>query len=193
MKKLIIALFVLVVIAQLFVPFSMIKGREKILSDGTTYLFRTRPIDPADPFQGRYVVLRFEDDYIPAPESDEYELHRKQKIYALLGTDADGYAQFTGRSLDRPETGNYLRTTCLGRRRDWDSQTQISTHLGHRIKLPFDRYYMNEEKAPAAERAARQASNTTNCWASVKILNGKATLEDVLIGGISVHNLPHKK
>jgi uncharacterized membrane-anchored protein len=170
----------------------MIKGREKILSDGTTYLFKTRPIDPADPLQGRYVVLGFEKDYIPTPESDMSQVHRKQKIYALLGTDADGFAQFTDWSRDRPETGDYLTTTYLGRRRDWDRETQTSTHLGHRIKLPFDRYYMNEEKAPAAESAAREASNTTNCWASVKILNGKAAIEDVLIGGFSVHNLPEK-
>jgi hypothetical protein len=38
----------------------------------------------------------------------------------------------------------------------------------------------------------RETSNTTNCWASVKILNGKAALKDVLIGGMSAHNMPEK-
>ena len=50
-KKIIFPLFILVALAQLFVPAKMILDREDVLSTGTAFNFKTRPIDPTDPFR----------------------------------------------------------------------------------------------------------------------------------------------
>lgn len=71
--------------------------------------------------------------------------------------------------------------------------------LGLGFKLPFDRFYMEESKAPRAEKllpgsrfGRAQPSGTnqvTNCRANVRILNGTALIEDVLVDGTSIKEL----
>jgi uncharacterized membrane-anchored protein len=49
-----------VVLLQLGVVGRMIFHREDVLIHGREVKFVTRPVDPVDPFAGRYVALRFE-------------------------------------------------------------------------------------------------------------------------------------
>ncbi|MBK6341440.1 MAG: GDYXXLXY domain-containing protein [Flavobacteriales bacterium] len=53
-------LFLGIALAQLAVPAWMIAGRERVLSQGEVFKFKTAPIDPRDPFRGEYVRLDFE-------------------------------------------------------------------------------------------------------------------------------------
>ncbi len=48
---------------------------------------------------------------------------------------------------------------------------------------------MDEAKAPRAERLAREATRSTNCWVAVRILDGKAVIEDVFAEGRSLRDL----
>ena len=57
--------FGLLIVAQVAVPLQMIQQRETVLREGELFRFKTEPIDPADPFQGRYVWLQIEDDFVP--------------------------------------------------------------------------------------------------------------------------------
>jgi uncharacterized membrane-anchored protein len=193
MKKPSIILLGILILAQLAVPFSMIRSKEKILRNGELLRFKTRPIDPADPFQGRYVRLGFEEDHIPWPENKETELKYKEPIFAVLEVDEEGFARFTGWSKERPASGMFLKTRYLGIRTEWDRASKTSRYKGLRIDLPFDRYYMDEAKAPRAERLVRDATRTTNCWANVRVLNGKAVIEDVFAEGQSLRVLTAEK
>jgi uncharacterized membrane-anchored protein len=193
MKKLPLILLGLLIAVQFAVPFKMIQGKEKILKTGELFKFRTRPIDPADPFQGRYVRLGYRDNYISCPPDYNPELTHKEPIYAMLETDEDGFARFTDWSREKPASGHYLKTRYTGMRSDWDNDRKTRTHKGFSLRLPFDRYYMDEAKAPRAERLARQATRSTNCWASVRILNGKSTIEDVYAEGQSLRILAAEK
>lgn len=174
---------------QLAVLAAMIGGRERILRDGEPYRFKTRPIDPADPFHGRYVWLGFESDFIPSPHGPADGLRLNQPLYARLAVDGEGFATFTGWSLERPADGAYLKTRYRGMRSDWNPETRQSTVKGLRIDLPFDRFYMDEAKAPRAEQAARDATRATNCWAVVRVLNGRTAIEDVYACGQSLRAL----
>jgi len=186
MKKLsLIALGILIAV-QIAVPFSMIRNRENILRQGELFRFKTRPIDPADPFQGRYVWLGFKDDFVPRSKEDKEDLVYRMPIYALLETDEEGFAHFKGWSLEKPEEGYYLKTRYLGRR--WNRNEN-----SFRIDLPFDRYYMDEAKAPRAEILVRESTRSTNCWANVRILDGKALIEDVFAEGQSLRDLAAEK
>jgi uncharacterized membrane-anchored protein len=59
-KKTILPLFALTCLAQWFVPAQMIYDQEQVLREGKTYHFKTAPIDPSDPFRGKYITLSFE-------------------------------------------------------------------------------------------------------------------------------------
>ncbi len=61
-KKLLLVAFILVALAQLYVPTKMILNRENVLANGTDFKFRTAPIDPNDPFRGKYVNLQYENN-----------------------------------------------------------------------------------------------------------------------------------
>lgn len=88
MKPKIILLIVLFAI-QLAIPGYMIFEQNQILTEGTAYKFKTRPIDPYDPFRGRYVTLAFDanQDVIPVVEGADIE--SEQWVYALLDIDED--------------------------------------------------------------------------------------------------------
>ena len=58
-QKITIPAFILMVLAQLYVPASMIFQKERVITQGTAYKFRTAPIDPNDPFRGKYITLSF--------------------------------------------------------------------------------------------------------------------------------------
>ena len=65
--------------------------------------------------------------------------------------------------------------------------------MGVRIDIPFDRFYMDEAKAPRAERIVRNSTRSTNCWVNVRILDGKAVIEDVFAEGQSIRDLAAEK
>ena len=188
MKKGSLVALVLLIVMQLAVPFHMIRDKENTLRNGERFLFRTRPIDPADPFQGRYVRLAFANDYYPCPEGDISDLGYRETIYILLGTAPDGFVNIMDWSREKPSEGHYLKTNFRGSTR-WNRITGKSEHVGIRFEFPFDRFYMDEAKAPRAEKMTREATRTTNCWASVRILNGKAVIEDVYAEGQSLREL----
>lgn len=193
MKKLSLIALGILIVAQLAVPFSMIKSRENILCNGELFRFKTRPIDPADPFQGRYVRLRFEKDHILCSKDEQSELAHRQPLYAIIETGSDDFAYFTGWSLTRPLTGTYLKTHYRWNYTVRDPATKKMALKGIRIHMPFDRFYMEETKAPRAEKLAREATRNTNCWANVRILYGEAVIEDVFAEGQSLRDLAEKE
>ena len=48
---------------------------------------------------------------------------------------------------------------------------------------------MDETKAPLAEIRAREATRNEDCWVAVRILNGRAVIEDVIAEGQSLSDL----
>jgi len=194
MKKHSLIFLGLIVLIQLAVPYSLIQKKEKIMQEGNICRFLIRPIDPADPFQGRYVRLAYLHDYIPWQEDAELDVSYKGRMYAIIETGEDGFDRFTGWSLERPTGGTYLETRYLGGYVQWHQYPEHgSTYKGLRIDIPFDRFYMDEAKAPRAEGLARTATRSTNCWASVRILNGKAVIEDVFAEGRSLRDRTREK
>ncbi|MBC7850840.1 MAG: GDYXXLXY domain-containing protein [Chitinophagaceae bacterium] len=179
MKFYFLGAFVLVAIMQWFIPLQMISSRETILEEGKAFKFLTAPVDPADPFRGRYVALNFAISEYNVKETGEL---KRGPVYASLTTDDSGYAKIKSLST-KPPSGttdyfsadiNYIRT---------DS---INTVF---LTLPFDQYFMDEVKATAAENVYRESSQVLNnrTYALVKILNGEAVIQDVLINDTSIH------
>jgi len=167
--------FAALCMAQLAVPASMIVKRERALRDGAVFRFRTRPVDPYDAFRGRYVALDFDQSRVRCPGSPSFR--RGQRLYATLEEGADGFARITALKQRRPKDGPYI--VVRGRSSSGDEVW---------IRLPFDRFYMNEELAPEAERAYQRHSGREkhDACAVVHVRNGFAVLADLQIDGLPI-------
>lgn len=178
MKPKIILLIVLFAI-QLAIPGYMIFEQNQILTEGIAYKFKTRPIDPYDPFRGRYVTLAFEANQKVIPVVEGAQIESEEWVYALLAVDDEGYAVLKALSDVEPEQGEdylYLETS-------WGT-----LEGGYRVKLPFNRYYASEESAPKIESAVwrRQRDEVENVYAVIRVLKGKGTIEELMVNDMPV-------
>jgi uncharacterized membrane-anchored protein len=175
-KKLRLGCYLVVALAQVAVPATMIWGHERALTQGAVYIFRTQPVDPYDAFRGRYVRLRIEEDH--APLMSGMQIQPGQKVYALIEIGTNGFAKFSGVRTSPPSKEPYL----TARARYADGTV---VHLD----LPFDRYYMEESLAPAAEKAYRENSHRgiQKACVSVRVLDGTGVLENLWIDDVSIH------
>ena len=108
-KKLLFSLFVITVLAQLYVPAKMIMDKEEVLLTGKEFKFKTRPIDPSDPFRGKYIILYFEEN--------EFELEGIRtwtygdQLYVIVEEDEEGFARIVELSEEKPSwTSNYFKS-----------------------------------------------------------------------------------
>lgn len=175
--------FLLVALAQLYVPAQMIWNREDILETGKEYKFRTAPIDPNDPFRGKFVALRFEQNWVEVRKLNEWK--NEEEIYVFLKTDAKGFAKVTGVSKNKPAGGSSFVK----------AQIDYVTDYGGLKKLyfnyPFDRLYLEESLAQEAEETyvETQQDTTHTTYALVKIKDGNAVLKDVFIDSVSISDI----
>jgi uncharacterized membrane-anchored protein len=184
-KKFIIPLFILVALAQFYVPAKMILDVREILDSGKEYKFKLRPVDPIDPFRGKYIRLFYEENYFFIREGQQWI--PGENVYALLTRDINGYAKIRAISKAKPnETEDFVKVNVTAASfNSKEKRTEIN------FTYPFDRYYMEEAKAPAAERLNRGPFRGTNriAYGLVNVRNGEAVLKDVLIDGISINEL----
>jgi len=185
MKKILIVVLVVLFIVQWIVPGKMIWEKENILSRGKEFRFRTEPIDPSNPFTGKYIWLNFKEHEFDLPAKKE--LRYDQDIFVLLKNDDSGYAKIENIVFEEPK-GNMdfvkakLRSYSpifglVGHRRDSIESQNIQ------IEYPFERFYMDEFKAPKAEKMYRQSNRdgTQKVYAIVAVSKGKAVIKDVMI------------
>lgn len=187
MNKLLITIgFLIMVAAQWYVPGKIIVDQENALTVGTAYKFKTRPIDPNDPFRGKYVWLNYEMESVKSADSIwDYQ----QSIYVYIKTGTDGYAEATRASKTLLDT----------------NQDYVKADAGYYqnevlyFELPFDRFYMEESKALDAERGIRRTllggrdSLAPVCYALVYVKGDIAVLDNVFIGDVSIKEFVEKE
>ena len=166
-------LFAVMALLQLAVPAGMILSRERTLAQGEAFKFRTAPVDPYDAFRGRYVSLRIENAEAAWPQAKAPTYG--QTVYATIETGADGFARFGAASLSRPKDKPYLKV-----------QAGVATDKGGiTLQLPFDRFYMEETKAPAAEQAYREHNRrgAQDAYVVLRVRDGAGVIENLFVGG----------
>ena len=172
-RNLILLSLGLVMLAQLAVPAWLIVEREWTLREGQIFKFKTQPVDPADPFRGRYVWLRLEPDTIAVPDAQSWLSDKK--AFAVLGQDTNGFAL-----VKRLERTPPLHETAVQVRTRWPDIQQGTVHIAW---LGLDRYYMTEAKAPAAENAYLEHNRRAHqsCYVTVRVRATHAALENLFI------------
>lgn len=165
-------LFVLLALLQLSFPGKLVFDSNKVLWLGTELKFETRPVDPADPFRGRYVALNFAANQFKSLT----KWKRNDPVFVLLNQDAQGFANIKGLSATRPATGElFVKAT-------------ITYIYGNQVTVyyPFSKFFMEENKAPEAEKIYREAGEG---YALVKVYHGEVVLQDVVVKGKSLNEL----
>ena len=181
-NKALIIVFGLMLLAQWIVPAQMVYEQESAISQGTIYKFKTTPIDPDDPFRGKYVQLNFDLDSYATPYKDwEYG----STAYAYIKKDAFGYAVLDRLSEIQEQSDlDYIPVTI---KRYYKGKIHFD--------LPFDRFYMDETKAYDAEVAHRNAQRESehSTYAIVSVKNETSVLLDVIINNESIKDIVEKK
>lgn len=177
-----LAFFVLAVI-QWVIPGRIISKKTEVLEKGQSYKFQTEPVDPSNPFKGKYITLDFRENSFT--DTVERRLGPNEEVYVLLSVDTSGYAIIRNVSTTEPETNSpYVKADVSYVSRSGDSITVF-------IHYPFNEFYMDEFKAPKAETIYQESSRDSSdkTYALVKIWKGQAVIQDVLINDTSIIEL----
>lgn len=181
MKYVIIGAFVIMVSAQWIVPLSMIKDANRTIDEGTEFRFKTAPVDPSDPFRGKYITLNFDlNNYYPA-DTNETHFTESSTVYALLGRDSAGFAKIDKLVPDPPTSDDdYVAVTYMY------GYGGVSPLVS--LYFPFTTFYVEESKASDAEQLYWQSrgSDSLVCYAKVKVFKGDAKLVDVMLNDSSI-------
>ncbi len=175
-----LAVFVIVALVQLAVAGGAIVKSELALRTGEAFRFRIQPVDPVDAFRGRDVAIRFAVDRAFVAEGAE--VRPRKHIFVPVIKGADGFASLGKAVVEQPPAGAYLRLRAGVVTPDEDGNQQVW------LTMPFRRFYMDEDKAPEAERAVwggrrgrREAS------VSVRIRHGVGVIEELYIDDVPIH------
>ncbi|MGE5394290.1 MAG: GDYXXLXY domain-containing protein [Candidatus Saccharibacteria bacterium] len=185
-KKVLLIAFILVVMAQLYIPAKMILDNEKVLEVGTLFKFRTAPVDPNDPFRGKYIALTFKENSVDINDNEQWAMG--ETIYVSLQVEDNGFAKIESVSKQMPlGHPDVIKAKVRYVREDVPRKVIID--------YPFNRFYMEESKAAEAEKTYRQliADTTRVTYALVSVKEGEAVLKDVQIDGVSIIGIVNNK
>lgn len=183
MKQVLILAFLLMAFAQWFVPGKMIWGRQYVLDKGKTYKFQTQPIDPVNPFKGRYVSLNFASNSFRATK--KHGLKYGQKVYIEPGLDSLGYAIIKSLRTSPPAGTDYIEAA-VDYINDWNADSSATIYINY----PFEEFFMEEFKAPKAEKIYWDtATSHLTTYALVKVFKGNCVLEDLYINNKPIGEL----
>src|SRR5918993_1979777 len=172
-------LFALVVILQVYVPASMVFQNERVYLSGTTFKMQLAPIDPEDPFRGKYIILSFREN--TGSISKQSNIQPGNTVYVVMKPGKNEFLKIESitpefKKVDAP-------AVCIAAH----VRSVIETNGDPMIELdyPFSRFYMEESKAAETEQRYLRAAADTNSlsYASIKVYNGNVVVKDIYING----------
>lgn len=180
-KKLKWLLFTAMAVAQIAVPVWMILSKENVIREGKTYKFELQAIDPYDPFRGKYIILEPKENSFTIKTAEQ---PKQRHMYATFDEDSLGFALIKNLFAEEPDHNDYLKVEIRG-------MLQKGNTLPVDVIYPFDRYYMNEYRAKAAEDLSRSVARDSSriSYAEVSILKGSSTLRGVFVDGTPIEEL----
>lgn len=158
--------FILSVAAAVYYPVKKVIQYECHKSE--VFEFKVTGRDPYDPARGRFLALAVH------PVKLDDKLRYKAGYFAVLGKDKDNYASIVD-IVSAP---------------DGRSCVKLVKAYSY-IRYPFERFYINEELAPAAEKVFNDAvAAKKRCVLSVRVYpDGASAVNDLLIDNVSIKKL----
>ena len=171
-KFFVLAAFMLTSLFQIYVPAGIIADREILLSEGKEFKFKCAPVDPSDPFRGKYITLNFEENSFTT-DNDNWDYN--EDVYLTFKNNSEGFSEIESAAKEKPETGSdYLKLKTNG-----FSPEIKKLHINY----PFDRYYLNETKAPKTEELYNSSLIDSNnvTYATIAIKDGEGAIKNLFI------------
>jgi hypothetical protein len=152
-----------------------------VLHKGTSYKFRTAPVDPIDPFIGRYIILNFREASYTLPAGEK--VNEDKPVFVTFKPDALGFAVIDKVTAKAPERRDYLKTMAR--------VEQKGKQLSVTIDYPFTRFYMEESKAPEAEimYGSEIVDSLSRVYAEVSLYKGDAAIKNVYINDTTITDM----
>lgn len=179
-RKVYLIIFAAVMLTQWAVPGWIILESESVLSNGEEYHFQTQPVDPTDPFRGKYITLHFEENSINVPAGQE--LSKGDKVYVALDRNEEGYAILKGLYRNASEVDGIAMQAIVEYVSPGDSVENVL------LQNSFEKFFLEESKASDAERVYWENSRDekNKPYAVVMVHDGVPILKDVRIGDKSI-------
>lgn len=185
--------FLLLAALQIYVPLSTIIEKDDVLETGTFFKFQVAPIDPNDPFRGKYITLNYYPYNLAKGSKITDSLKdESQNIFVTFRSNTKGFAEIESISFVAPKNRqDYLKTTFSKQYTSIENSTTYEVIVNY----PFIRLYMEENKAPEAETIYNEKVRDTNstAYALVALKKGNYALKDVFINNISVREIAKNK
>ncbi|MBC7172289.1 MAG: GDYXXLXY domain-containing protein [Polyangiaceae bacterium] len=165
-----LALLCLACLAQLGAVATSVVRYELTLARGEPYRLALAPVDPEDPYRGRYVALRFEAELTDArpPSGIDYG----DPAYAVLEAGRDGFARIRELRASPPREGDYLRVI-----------VDTTGYRGTSVTFPFNRFFAEESLAPRVEAAYGRNPTREQNYAIVRVRDGRGVIERLVVSG----------
>jgi uncharacterized membrane-anchored protein len=146
-----------------------------VLGRGTAFKFRTEPVDPTNPFKGKYITLSYKSETYKTAKQPS--LTYNETVYVVFENDSDGFARIKTVDISAPTSESAY---CEAAVRFIDVQDSVTSV---QLEFPFSEFYMEESKAPRAEIAYRESLSDTLAptYALVNIYKGDAVIRDVYV------------
>jgi uncharacterized membrane-anchored protein len=139
---------------------------------GTEIHIRTIPVDPRSMFRGNYALLRYEISEMDADLlPDSKDLRNGEIVYVALKPGKDNYHDFSDVSLEKPDSGVFLRGRIQNRYYE-DNASYF------RIKFGIEAFFAPKDKALSLERKLREGGTAVVMVSS----SGRARLKQVING-----------
>ncbi len=179
------AVFGIGCLMQWLAPLTQVMRYESVMKDGAAVRMECEAPDPYDLLRGRYLAVRVKQDEVKGVSRDQ-AIAKNQSAFAVLEVDAAGLAKPVQLLRARPSSGVYVEVTVqYVHHGDSDADT-----VSVRFSWPFDRLYLNENLAPAADQWYRDNIRAEKpILADLRVLDGRAVLVDLLQDGKSFRQL----
>jgi uncharacterized membrane-anchored protein len=189
LKSILPILFLLLVLIQLYVPASVVFNQERINFSGATYKMQLAPIDPNDPFRGKYIILSFRENTLRLPVQSKFE--SGNSVYVVMKPGKNDFLKIETinkefRHVESPRV--CIKATIR-------SITEDDGYKEAQLVYPFTRFYLEESKALEAEKRYLKAASDTNSvsYGLIGVYNESVAVKDVIINGESlIGNSPKK-
>ena len=181
-NRLIITAFILVALAQLFVPYRMISKQAGYAEAGTEFKFKTdNRFNPdfngtGSDLSGKFIWLKFSEDHVKITDKQYWENVRN--AYVIFTTDSNGFARIrsvvTVKPVDTPDW------VWAGVRVNWKDTTKLQ------LFYPFTKYYIQDTQTKKVESVIKNGlcdTSKTN-YLKIKINENQFTAGDLIIDGV---------
>ena len=131
---------------------------------GTEYRIPVTAYDPYDPMRGRYVRLNLnEAGRIRLPKKNLQIFRPRQQCFAVLSKTPDGkfkIADLVEKREKVPTGQDFLPVRYGWFTKDYDRKKRKFLKTGtHSVRLPVERFFLNEQKAPEVEQLLQNRKN----------------------------------